>query len=139
MALREGTPLVPCTPPDRQTIVDEVRRCDEELRIADRLSVFRHVTARIQTLRDRRVKIIVLELNLDTESIQGFGYRSNELEEATSKYRMLEERSWGNPRIDVVLVSTDSLGALQQAYPNYFRDVREFWSFVAEVIVWGLP
>ena len=134
IALREGTPLVPSTPANERGITAEIRTCNEELRVMDRLSAFQSVTAQVEELRDRRVRIAVLELNLDTESVHGFGYRANELDEATESYRIMEEQSRDNPRVDVVLISTDSLSALRQAYPNYFADIREFRRIVRDII-----
>ena len=134
IALREGTPLVPNTPTDEMEIIEELRLCDEELQISERLFAFEGVTAQVEALRYRRVRIAVLELNLDTQSVHGFGYRANELGVATETYRTMEERNRRNPRVDVVLVSTDSLSALRQAYPNYFADIREFRQMVREII-----
>lgn len=112
----------------------EIRTCNEELRVIDRLSAFQRVTAQVEELRDRRVRIAVLELNLDTESVRGFGYHANDLDMAAETYRTMEEQYRGNPRVDVVLISTDSLSALRQAYPNYFADIREFRRIVREII-----
>ena len=133
-ALSEGMLLVPNTLTSKREIIEEIRICDEELQIAERLSAFQRVTARVAELRDRRISMAVLELNLETESVTGLGYRANELDEAVSWYRTKEEESRGNPRVDVVLVSTDSLSALRRAYPNYFMDISEFRRMVSEVI-----
>ena len=115
-------------------MIEEVRRCNEELGVLDRLSTFQRVTAQVEELWDMRDRIAVLELNLDEHSVFGFDYRTSELAEATEFYRAMEERSRGNPRVDVVLVYTDSLNALRRAYPNYFTDIGEFRQMVSEVI-----
>ena len=133
-ALREGTSLVPNTPTGESQIKEEIRLCDEELQISDRLFAVEGVTAQVELLRHRRVRTAVLELNLDTQSVHGFGYSANELEDAAERYRLMEERGRENPRVDVVLVSTDSLSALRQAYPNYFADIREFRNLVRATI-----
>ena len=133
-ALREGAPLVPNTPSEESEIVEELRLCNEALQISERISAFEGVTAQVEALRDRRVRIAVLELNLVTQLVRGYGYLSTELEEAAETYRHLEERSREDPNVDVVLVSTDSLNALRQAYPNYFADIREFRNVVRETI-----
>lgn len=133
LALREEKSLVPNTPISESDIVEEIRLCDEELQIADRLFAFEGVAAQVEALRYRQVRIAVLELNMDTHSVRGLGYRANELEDAIEAYRVMEERGRENPRVDVVLVSTDSLSALRQAYPNYFADIREFRRVVREI------
>ena len=134
IALREGMSLVPNTPTSERGIIEEIRSCNEELQISERISAFEGITAQVEELRHRRVRIAVLELDLDAESVRGFGYRANELENAAETYRTMEERYRGNPRVDVVMVSTDSLGALRQAYPNYFADIRKFRRMVREII-----
>lgn len=134
VALREETPLVPNTPTDEMEIINELRICDEELQISEHLLAFEGVTAQVEALRDRRIRIAVLELNLDTQSVRGHGFSANELEDAAETYRTMEERNRRNPRVDVVLISTDSLTALRQAYPNYFADIREFRHMVREII-----
>ena len=134
IALREGTPLVPNTPTNQQAIIDEIMRCNEELEISDRLSAFQRVTARVGELRDKKVVSFVLELNLETRTITGLGRRAGKLEETISLYRDKEEEHRDNPRVDVVLVSTDSLSALRRTYPNYFMDISKFREMVKEVI-----
>ena len=134
VALREGYPIVPSTPVAEQDLVHEIRRCSQELDVLDRLATFQRVTANIEELRGRRDRIAVLELNLDTGSVRGVEYRTSELAEATETYRAMEERGRGNPRVDVVLVYTDSLNSLRRAYPNYFMDIGEFRQMVSQVI-----
>ena len=136
IALREGSPLVPDTPTAEQDVIEEIKRCNEELGVLDRLSAFQRVTTQFEGLSSMRDRIVVLELNLDTEEVFGFDYGTSELEDATEFYRLLEERSRGKPSVDVVLVHTDSLSALRRAYPNYFMDISEFRRIVSEVIEW---
>ena len=81
-----------------------------------------------------RNRVFVLELNSETQSVTGWGFPMGELEAAISRYQAREEDSRENPRVDVVLVSTDSLSALRRVYPNYFTDIREFSRVVAKVI-----
>ena len=136
IALREGTSVVPGTPTNELETIEEIRVCNDELEILRHLSAFQRVTDRVKELRGRRNRIAVLELNLDTGSVIGIGFRANELEDATERYRVMEEQSRGNPRTDVVLVSTNSLSALPRAYPNYFTDIRDFRRMVRDIIGW---
>ena len=134
IALREGTSLVPKTPTNEREIIEEIRTCNEELQILDRLVAFQRFTAQVSELRGMRNRVFVLELNSETQSVTGWGFPMGELEAAISRYQAREEDSRENPRVDVVLVSTDSLSALRRAYPNYFTDIREFSRVVAKVI-----
>ena len=134
ISLREGTPLVPDTPSSHQGIVDEIRWLDRELQVSERLSAFQILTAQISGHRARKNRLLVLELNLETRLVVGREFALSDVESAVSWYRMREEGGVGNPRLDVVLVSTNSLRALQRTYPNYYMDISEFRDMVNEVI-----
>ena len=134
IALREGTSLVPKTPTNEREIIEEIRTCDEELQVLNRLAAFQRFTAQVSELRGMRNRVFVLELNSETQSVAVWGFPMGDLETALSQYQRREEDSRGSPSVDVVLVSTDSLSALMRAYPNYFTDIGKFRRVVAGFI-----
>ena len=134
IAHREGTSLVPNTPSSEWEIIEEVKKCNEELQILDRLAAFQRFTAHVSELRDRINRVFVLELNSEDRSVSGWGFPMGDLQRAISQYQTREDYSRENPKVDVVLVSTDSLNTLRRAFPNYFTDISEFSRLVAEVI-----
>jgi hypothetical protein len=56
------------------------------------------------------------------------------MDEAARKYSEEEEIIRGNPSIDAVLVSVDSLAALQRTYPNYFADTGTFVQLLSQAL-----
>ena len=78
----------------------------------------------------------MLELNSETRSVAGWEFAPSDVESAVSWYRKREEDSIGNPRLNVVLVSTDTVNSLRRAYPNYFADIGGFRRMVEEVTGW---
>ena len=133
IALREETPLVPNTPSSRQGVADEIRRFDRELQVSERLSAFQSLTAQISESRGGKSRLFVLELNSETRSVAGWEFAPGNVESAFSWYRKREEDSIGNPRLNVVLVSTDTVNSLRRAYPNYFADIGGFRRILKEV------
>ncbi len=126
IAYREGTPAVPNTPTNFGRLVNEIEECDRFLGVSERLVAFRQITRRIQSLRGIRNHWVVLELNLETGNATGQAFRPKDLPNATSLYLDKELENQGNPRVDVVMVSANSLSALRRAYPNYFADLTDF-------------
>ncbi len=47
-------------------------------------------------------------------------------EEGAQKYIEIERETMGNPEIQAVMVSVDSVDALREAYPNYYLDTASF-------------
>ena len=133
IALREGTSLVPNTPSKREEVVDEIRRFDRELQVSERLSAFQSLTAQISESRGGKSRLFVLELNSETRSVAGWEFAPGNVESAVSWYRKREEDSIGNPKLNVVLVSTDTVTSLRRAYPNYFADIAGFRRIMKEV------
>ena len=133
IALSEGTPLVPNTPVSRQEVANEIRQLDQELQVSERLSAFQTLTAQISGPRGRRNRLFVLELNSETRSVRGWEFTQSNVESAVSWYRQRENDSMGSPRLNVVLVSANTVNSLKRAYPNYFADISGFRSRVKEI------
>lgn len=68
----------------------------------------------------------LVELNIDTKKVMITTYHSDDLELANTKYTEREREIADNNTIQVVLVSTDSIHELRDAFPNYFLDTRDF-------------
>lgn len=74
----------------------------------------------------------VMRLNYQSKQLLINTFPRNMVEEATDLYDKAEKER--DSEEDVVLVSTASFVSLQQAYPNYFTDIREFVSLVESFI-----
>lgn len=131
IALVENSPTVPGTPTGRSEIRSELRDCATKLDVVARLEAYGHA---LQTIQDeeRNEHYFVLELDAAEKKLTIRGYRRNELPQASEQYQTLEQAVSETPGRDVVLVSAESLTALQRAYPNYFLDTTEFLTIVRE-------
>jgi hypothetical protein len=68
--------------------------------------------------------LLRLEPQRGRMNIEGFPRR--ELEKASARYLEVERQIEGIAGAEAVLVSVDSLAALERAYPNYFLDTDVF-------------
>ena len=133
IAMREGYPIVPKTPVDRNEIVSEIRKRDLEAGISDRLNAIEVVSERLQEHSAGEEDNLLIELNMEDHAIRIWPFGPDDLEAANDLYSQRERDSLGNPKIDVVLVYASSLSSLRRAYPNYFMDIGEFRRLFTDV------
>lgn len=76
----------------------------------------------------------LLEINLDTRTLNVKAFLDNELDKASTLYYEKEKEISKRNDIAVVLVSADSYKELQKAYPSYFMDIEDFTSNLDKVI-----
>ena len=127
LAHKEKRPPVPNTPQSHSELLEELAHYARMLEVTDRLSAY---GAALRAVSDPSAPIngryFLMQLDTEEQTIAITGYRSNQLEEASSAYlaaeRKLEEKTGG----DAVLVSVESLDSLRRAYPNYFLDTSRF-------------
>lgn len=128
IANRERTARVPDTPANRAELVAELKHYADKLNVATRMQAFgmalRTLTSEQSELELAHYYLLVLDPSANQLMVSGFD--SNQLEVASQRYLEAEKEIAENPGRDAVLVSVDSLNALQRAYPNYFADTRMF-------------
>jgi putative GTP pyrophosphokinase len=103
----------------------------ESLGVIDQLQAYRIALNEIHQDRSGNYYLLILNLKEKTVKIENFGRRN--LDEANKQYSFYEERLLNGEPIQVVLVSTSSIEALMQAYPNYFLDTREFINIIERI------
>ena len=136
IARREDMPLVPKTPSSANELADELKRLDGRLGgIFSRIEAFQRVTDTVPQFKREKVDTLVLQLDVESKTLEGRLYSVAEREEASTYYRQAELNHRDNPKIDVVLVTADSLSALRRAYPNYFANLTDFRNLVQEVLI----
>ena len=129
IAIREDTPIVPGIGEDTSALYEELQHQANNLNVAYTLGTF---SSAIQTLprmsaeQQSRAYYYLLRLNALTGELTVEGFAKNEAENASSKYLEVEKEVRTTSGLDAVLVSVDSLSALERAYPNYFGDTRVF-------------
>jgi hypothetical protein len=124
MAMREGRPIVPGTPEDYATLLRELSSLSKRLKVVDRLAAYGEALRTVEEVDAKRGHVFLLELNImeNELTIRTF----DNLLRATDEYGALEKAIEGEEGKDVVLVSAESVTALQRAYPNYFLDTTAF-------------
>lgn len=72
----------------------------------------------------------LLRLNLATKQVVHEFFEKNNHISASTQYTLYESTLKNNPNWVVALVSTDAIGGIKQAYPNYFADSEVFISYI---------
>lgn len=73
---------------------------------------------------------ILIRLNISTRKIEHENFSKKDSKEALKRYSLYEQTLSENPNIIVALLSTDAIGGLQEAYPNYFADSEMFLQYI---------
>lgn len=139
IAHQENTASVPNTPADINVLVKELRYYAQILDVVNRLQAYGDA---LKYFEDPAVSIgtkyYLLNLDPSESEIRVDSFSKRELDKALDEYLALEKTSAGTNGRDIVLVSADSVAALQKAYPNYFVDTRVFIGLVEDALA-GQP
>ena len=128
-SMEEGTPVVEsCAGMDPREVTREFVELDTELEATTKLKALSlGELPNFKTSRGRNsgVLLLILDLTPGNESrldIQRF----DTLNLAEKFYRWTELANKDNPSVSVVLLTTDNVTRLRQAYPNYYLDASLF-------------
>ena len=127
-ALAEGAPAGANVPVAPAALVAEIRSAAMRLQVKKKLEAFRRVLVVTEVHREEmrgRNYLLLLVLRPEQESLEVRTYGGSGFLDATDDYLMEEKRLAGTAG-DTVLVASDSLDSLRQAFPNYFFDTRTF-------------
>lgn len=132
IANRERGTRVPGTPENAAELRAELQQYAQELNVEARLSAYGNAlkTLRDDQLQDAHYYLLVLDPKANQLTISGF----EELSSASERYIEAEKLVRERPGTDAVLVSVDSLAALERAYPNYFADTRVFLELLEQAM-----
>jgi hypothetical protein len=133
-ALVEGTPPVIDTPVDQKMLRAEVTDLASQLQVRKKLSAFGQALKIAEDTQMKTAQYFLLSLMPTQGHLAVYGYKKQELEQATAHYLEIEKSQATSPGAQTVLVAVDSLSALKRAYPNYFLDTQVFLSSLAHVI-----
>jgi hypothetical protein len=136
IAIREGCPIVPDTPHDISKLRQEIMALSTGLNVFHRLQAYGMALKTLQeeSARAARVHYYLLVLNPKKNELTVSGFAQADLEEASERYLEAEKNVKETPGSDAVLVSVDSLAALERAYPNYFADTTAFLQFTRDIV-----
>ncbi len=131
-AIEEEKPIVPNTPDDISSIVNELRKLDEKNNYLDFLNGIRVATKFEEDISKKNGnEYCVLSLDYSTNRLTIKRFKASEIDAANLYYGELEKK---NLSLDSVLVRVSSFSDLKDAYPNYFSDISEFVSKVERYI-----
>jgi len=139
IAVREKSEIVPGTPSESKELLEELKYYAERLDVENRLRAY---GAAMQTIRGEQGDISLIDdahyyllvLDTDVKQLTISAYPQSQFDEASTAYLQAEERTKNKVGTDAVLVSVDSLAALERAYPNYFADTRVFLKLMDQAL-----
>jgi ppGpp synthetase/RelA/SpoT-type nucleotidyltranferase len=136
IANRERTAPVPNTPTQPDKLISELRHYSNTLSVKSKLTAFSGALRTLGTGQPglELAHFYLLELDPVANELTVTGFRAQELSEAADKYAEAEKRVAEKPGTDAVLVSVDSLNALERAYPNYFADTGVFLQLMEQAL-----
>lgn len=131
IALREEPPVVdPRT--DIVKLRAETSRLAKELKVIPLLEGMSHIVEHIVATEGDSHFLMVMDSAHGKADVVGF--KQNDFENANKQYQITDAKHRADPRIQVALVSVDSINHLRVAYPSYFMDSRNFVDIVRDQI-----
>jgi len=127
-AMEKGN-LVPNTDSDADSLKLTLRDYVEELNVVQQLLAYEKALTDLPNYQVPGDHYFLLLLNPEIPSLQVWGYKKNQLQQATNDY-LDQERSIRGSNQNAVLVSAGSATDLRKAYPNYFLDTTAFLNLV---------
>ncbi len=126
----EGTPLVPNTPTQRFDRIIELRDLVAKLHAIKTLELAREAlnwAERIerQWLNRHPYKYFLIQYDFEISKVSVDAFLPERAREAHLAYTQAEQSAKAESR-NIVLVSANSMRAVQRGYPNYFLDTKEF-------------
>lgn len=114
------------------SIVSFLRQGDGNTTIKEQLQLYceslRELNKNIS--KNDKNSFILIRLNIATKKIEHENFSKKENTVALERYSLYEQTLSQNPNIIVALLSTDAIGGLQEAYPNYFADSEMFIKYI---------
>lgn len=127
--------------PDRQEFI--IQNTEKLYVLESRLGVLTRFNAYAGSLKvvDEHLKktevcgYALLEINLKKNQVNSRIYAEKQFSASTAAYLEAEKRAVVTDGLIVALVSTDAVGGIKEAYPNYFADASLFLSYISASIV----
>lgn len=129
-AIRENCPIIPGTSGNIEELIEEIREINHSHQIVNSFAGTTAVLAHVRKLKNAVYFLVTLDPEKLTVEVKTF--KKNESQVANKAYIDLEKQYLGS-NVNVVLVSSTSVKALERAYPNYFMDARNFLHEVVQI------
>ena len=110
--------------------------------LGEKLGILEHFNARANSLkaaddhftRESTNGYVLLEISLKKHAITSHLFPEGKFEQGVEAYLVAEKNAAVSEGIVVALVSTDALGGIKEAYPNYFADSTLFMRYISASI-----
>ncbi len=126
IAFWERTPVIPNTPSDKKELISELHAYTDRLDVTTRLKAYGAALEMVKRPSVADAHYFLLNLVPADRKVIVYGFKANELDQATEKYLEIERNITTQLGAEAVLVSVESLESLRRAYPNYFLDTSVF-------------
>lgn len=112
--------------PSALAVCSSLKKTMKRLKVIDSLEAYANsvqiVTEKIKDGSDSGYVILVVELRDDVGEVSFQVFSPEEAQTAERKYIANEKKYAGKDNFIVAMISTDSMGEIEKAYPNYFAD-----------------
>jgi hypothetical protein len=125
IARREDAVIVPGTPANQGVLITELKQLATELGAREKLETYGQML-KLSEPTNMTYSDFLLTLTPSTQVLAIQGYEKGDRIQAREDYLAAERANIGNPDIDIVLVTVDTIKSLRTAYPNYYQDTRQF-------------
>ncbi len=127
-ARREKSAQVPGTPENKDDLCRELKAIVDRENIITCLLGWNNTIQFIEEKagRDAQAHAFLMVLDPAKTTLRVWSFSKDQLAKAEAQYKQQEKETESDPRIQVVLVSVDSVRALPKAYPNYYVDTKDF-------------
>lgn len=126
MADWENQTIVPGTPSNKQERILELQGIERHEGILKCLTTWNAAIKQLEKPSLRGAQTFLLKLDPTIGKLEVTAYSKDRLILAQYQYGEIEKQYENDSRIQVVLISVDSIDALRRAYPNYYADTSEF-------------
>ena len=121
----------------RKKLIESTKILAHDLKIESRLRTFDlgiNYLTKIEIDGKENFFSYILEIDFEKKSLEVTGYNKEDINIAVTQYNEKEKLNRErNLKRNTVIVFSDTVNDLQNAYPNYFSDSREFIKYLNEV------
>jgi hypothetical protein len=125
IARRENAVIVPGTPATAEELISELKQLASDIGAREKLNAYGQMLQLSEPTRTT-FSDFLLELKPSTQVLTVTGFDPRDRLKAREAYLAAERSNMGNPDIDIVLVTVDTIKSLRTAYPNYYQDTHQF-------------
>ena len=125
-ARRERTAPVPGTPDNSNDLVRELNEIVQREQIVNCLLGWNDTIHHIEEQARGDADSFLMVLDPTNQTLRVWPFARDQFIQAQEEYKKQEKETESDARIQVVLVSVDSIRALPKAYPNYYVDTQGF-------------